>query len=71
MVNEISRPLYNEIGITRDVFNLSYKNGTDSYWKLDKSSDIGIYPEFGNSLNSINSYEILSNRILEGVMPMW
>ena len=68
LVHEIMRPLYNDIGISRDVYDTAWKRGGSDYWKLDTSSDSEINIEFGNSLNSISSYEILSNKKLEGVV---
>lgn len=70
LVHENMRPLYDDIGVTRDMMNLSYtiSNGYD--WTLDTNlnSESEIKIEFGNSLNSISSYEILSNKKLEGVV---
>jgi len=68
MIHEIIRPLFNDIGITRDLYDLSYKNGLDNSWKLDTTMTTKIYPEFGSSLNTISSYKILSNRKLEGAI---
>ena len=67
MVHEIMRPLYNDMGISRDVLDASWKRGGGDYWKLDTNGDAEINLVFGNSLNSISSYEMLSNRKLEGV----
>ncbi|MCK0178874.1 DUF6090 family protein [Flavobacteriaceae bacterium S0862] len=68
MVHEIMRPLYNKLGISRDVYDKAWKSGGNDYWKLESSSDDKINIEFGNSLNSISSYEILTNKNLEGVV---
>ena len=66
MVHEIMRPLFDEIGITRDMFNLSWKIGDNGNWLLDKKSQ--GYIEFGNSLITVNVQEILTNRKLEGLV---
>lgn len=67
MVHEIMRPLYNEMGITRDVLDASWKRGGGEYWKLDTNGDAEMKLAFGTSLNNISSFEMLSNKRLEGV----
>jgi hypothetical protein len=72
LVHQIIRPLYDDLGITRDMMNFAYKIENDNYWMLDSSSDSDSDSEnvieFGSSLNSTSSYEILSNTKLEGVV---
>ena len=67
MVHEIMRPLYNEMGITRDVLDASWKRGGGEYWKLDTNGEAEMKLAFGTSLNNISSFEMLSNKRLEGV----
>ncbi len=67
MVHEIMRPLFHEIGITRDMYNMSSKKlGGSRSWLLDPTTGSNI--EYGNSLNSVNAYDILTNKKLEGVV---
>ena len=68
MVHEIIRPFYNDIGISRDVYNAAWTNSDNDYWRLDASDDTDNKIKFGNSLISTNSYELLSNIKLEGVV---
>ena len=66
MVHEIMRPMFDEIGITRDILNIGSKIGGKVNWLLDASSD--KYIEFGNSLISISIQDILTHRKLEGLV---
>ena len=68
MVHEIMRPLYNDIGISRDVYDAGWKRGGNTYWQLDGGGEGKNNVEFGNSLDGISSYKILSNVKLEGVV---
>jgi hypothetical protein len=65
--HEVMRPLFNDIGITRDVVNTLWENMGDAYWLLDKTTN---NPDLvlGHSFNNISVKDILTNKKLEGVV---
>ncbi|MBT8315257.1 MAG: hypothetical protein KJP26_12430, partial [Maribacter sp.] len=67
-VHEIMIPLLNDIGITRDVFNDVWINwGEKAYWLLDENTTVKNL-NLGKSTTDINAQDILSNKVLEGVI---
>ena len=67
-VHEIMIPLLNDIGITRDVFNDVWINwGEKAYWLLDENTTVKNL-NLGKSTTDINVQDILSNKVLEGVI---
>ncbi len=68
MVHQIMRPLFHDIGITRDMQDIGWKDSDASTsWMLDEQTDNPTLV-FGKSLNSISAQEILTNKKLEGVV---
>jgi hypothetical protein len=66
-VHEIMLPLFNNIGISRDVLNVLWGNLDDSFWLLDDNTDnfdLVLRPSF----NKIRAKDILTNKKLEGVV---
>jgi hypothetical protein len=66
-VQEIMRPLFDDIGITRDVINTQMENMGDSFWLLDKNTN-NLDLALGHSFNNISIKDILTNKKLEGVV---
>ncbi|NNL80828.1 MAG: hypothetical protein HKO67_10090, partial [Flavobacteriaceae bacterium] len=66
-VHEIMLPLFNDLGISRDVLNVLWESLGDSFWLLDDNTDrheLILQP----SINETKVNEILSNKQLEGVI---
>ncbi len=66
-VHEIMLPLFNDMGISRDVLNVLWENLGNSFWLLDDNSnnlDLVLKP----SINKTNAKDMLANKILEGVV---
>ncbi len=66
-VHEIMLPLFNDMGISRDVLNILWENLGNSFWLLDDNSnnlDLVLKP----SINKTNAKDMLANKILEGVV---
>ena len=66
-VQEIMRPLFDDIGITRDVINTQSENMGGAYWLLDNNTN-NNYLVLGHSFNNISVKDILTNKKLEGVV---
>ena len=67
-VHQVMRPLFHEIGITRDILNKAWGNWDGSgFGFLDENNDMPKL-EFGKSLHNINAQEILANKKVEGVV---
>lgn len=66
-VHEIMLPLFNELGISRDVLHKLWGNMGDSFWLLDDNTDhLDLAPR--PSINEIKAKDIITNRKLEGVV---
>ena len=66
-VHEIMLPLFNDIGISRDVLNQLWENLGDSFWLLDDNTD-NLDLVLRDSFNKIRAKDILTNKKLEGVV---
>ena len=66
-VQEIMRPLFDDIGITRDVINNQWERIGDAYWLIDKNTN-NLDLVLGHSFNKISVKDILTNMKLEGVV---
>jgi len=66
-VHEIMLPLFNNIGISRDVLNVLWGNSEDSFWLLDDNTD-NLDLVLRRSFNKIRAKDILTNKKLEGVV---
>ena len=66
-VHEVMLPLFNDIGISRDVLSKLWKNMGDSFWLLNQSTDSSnLVIKHAN--DKTTPQQILSNKKLEGVI---
>ena len=66
-VHEIMLPLFNSMGISRDVLNVLWSNLGDSFWLLDELPD-DLELILQASHNNTQPLDILTNIELEGVV---